>query len=81
MDNCTHLKEFMAMQLEVMKRHIDEHKWCKQIADANEGMIDFIKVYGWVLRESYCLYCCEDSDVCKIARDLEKKYETDAGGS
>lgn len=75
-EKCEHLKEFMKCQMEVIQRHIDEHKWLNQIPDPNIAVSDFIKRYGWIMREMYCMYSCPDKDNCdlpKVTLETNKK--------
>ena len=63
-DHCDHLKEFLEIEIEVIKRHLDEHKYCNHIANANDGVQDFIVKYGWLMREFYCNYVCAERKNC-----------------
>lgn len=74
-NSCTRLKEFMKIQLEIVERHLNDHKYYQQIENENEGVRDFIDKFAWLIRETHCLYHCEDRDVCQISKDLIKKYE------
>lgn len=65
---CQHLRDFLAVQITTIQNHIDEHKWCNRIPDENEGVADFIQKYGWLMREFYCGYICEDRAVCKASQ-------------
>ncbi|MBD3359451.1 MAG: hypothetical protein GF365_01975 [Candidatus Buchananbacteria bacterium] len=66
-DHCVHLAEFLQTQRIILQRHIDEHKWCRQIADDQRGKEDFIKEFGWLMREIFCGFACPDRQNCKIA--------------
>ena len=68
MERCEKLKDFMKCQQEIIGRHLDEHKWLNQIEDQNKAACDFIKKYGWLMREEYCLYCCTERDNCKLEK-------------
>ena len=63
---CEHLREFLDAEIAVIKKHIANHKWFNQISDENEGVMDFIKKYGWLMREMYCNFSCPLRDKCKI---------------
>lgn len=77
-DKCEHLRNFMKCQLEVIQRHIDEHKWLNQIPEADKGVSDFIAKYGWLMREMYCVYTCPKKDECtlpKVTLETNKKQK------
>jgi hypothetical protein len=68
--NCQHLRAFTQTQMEVIGRHIDEHKYLRQIEDKNEALASFINDYGFLIRELYCTKVCEKRDECEIATEL-----------
>ena len=72
MVSCQHLKEFMQTQFEVIKRHLDEHKYLRRIEYKNDALTSFINDYGWLIRELYCTRICEFRNNCNIAMDLSK---------
>jgi hypothetical protein len=63
---CEHLQEFLDCELGVIKRHLARHKWFNAIPDEGEGIADFIRKYGWLMRELYCGYACPDRDKCDL---------------
>jgi hypothetical protein len=69
LEHCVHLREFLQAQKNILQRHIDEHKWCRQITDDEDGKTDFIKEFGWLMRELFCGHACPDRFNCKIAED------------
>jgi|GEM_PF-780599 len=64
---CTYLAKFLRVQREILSRHIDEHLWCRHIADDEEGKADFLNEFGWLMRELYCGFACENRHNCEIA--------------
>ena len=76
---CQHLRELLDAETEVIKKHISNHKWFNHIPSENEGIMDFIKKYGWIMREMYCNYACQDRGRCPIkdyaSRIVEDKNE------
>ena len=70
MKGCDHLKEFVDVQIKVMNRHIDKHKWFNGIENEEDAMVDFIKKYGWIMREIYCNHVCERKDECELIESL-----------
>lgn len=73
-DQCIHLNDLMKVQQKIIINHLDEHKWCNHITDKNAAIIDFIKKYGWVMRETYC-EICEFKKDCSVRRKFIKETE------
>jgi len=69
--SCQHLKDFMKTQLEVIARHLDEHKYLRNIQGREEAVASFIQDYGWLMREMYCTKICKLQDGCQIASELK----------
>jgi len=67
---CNHLADLLKIQEEIIRRNLDAHKWFKHIPDKEQGMIDFIETYGWILREMYCGHMCPARDTCDIAQQF-----------
>jgi hypothetical protein len=57
----------MKAQLEVVMKHLDEHKYLRHMDDKDEALASFIKDYGWLIREMYCSKICSVQDGCEIA--------------
>ena len=68
--SCQRLSEFMKAQLEVVRKHLDEHKYLRRIEDSNEALDSFIKDYGWLIREMYCSKICSVREGCEIASQM-----------
>ena len=60
----------MKAQLEVIGRHLDEHKYLRNIEGRDEALESFIADYGWLIREMYCTKICEKRADCEIAIEL-----------
>ena len=56
---CLHLAAFMKTQKDVIQKHLDEHKFLRQIQTSEEALESFIHDYGWLIRELYCTRICE----------------------
>ena len=69
---CKQLFKFIKTQCEIVKKHIDEHKYLRKIDDKNEALESFIFDYGWLIREIYCTTVCENRENCQIADDLKE---------
>jgi hypothetical protein len=64
--SCTHLEEFLKCEVDIIKRHLERHKWFNNIPDETDGISDFIEKYGWLMRELYCGYACQDRENCNL---------------
>jgi hypothetical protein len=71
-DYCQKLKDFLEIERKIIIRHIDDHKWFNKIEDKNEGVADFIQKYGWIIKEMYCTYMCENKDGCALKKELDE---------
>ena len=71
-ERCEHLREFLDLEVDVIKRHLNDHKWFHHIIDENDGVKDFIKSYGWLIREMYCSAICEARDTCSLKETMFK---------
>ncbi len=69
---CEHLSELLKTESDVIKRHLDEHKWFNHIEDDNEAVADFINKFGWLMRELYCEQICPSRYKCDTIK--EKLY-------
>lgn len=70
MSECKQLSAFMKTQLDIVRKHIDEHKYLRKIEDKNEAVQSFVSDYGWLMREMYCTRICDLRDGCSISADL-----------
>lgn len=68
--SCKHLSEFMKTQLEVVRKHLEEHMYLRKISDRDKALETFISDYGWLIRELYCTKICEVRGNCQIASEL-----------
>ena len=71
--SCQYLKDFMKTQLEVIGRHLDEHKYLRNIQGREEAVASFINDYGWLMREMYCTKICGFRENCEIAWELSMR--------
>jgi len=63
---CHKVPEVMAMEIEVIKKHINNHKYYNNILSDEDAIVDFINKYAWVMREAVCAFC---SDIrCECSR-------------
>ena len=60
---CIHLKELLKEERSVIERHLEEFMANKNIGEGNKAKGEFIKEYGWIMREMYCDFC-PDKENC-----------------
>jgi hypothetical protein len=60
----------MRTQIEIIHRHLDEHKYLRQLEGREEAVASFVEDYGWLIRELYCTRICQESAGCPIAAEL-----------
>ena len=70
---CRRLREILEAQVDIIERHVDDHKWFLKIEDRNEAIRDFIEKYGFIMREFYCSRICEERFACKVASQYNPK--------
>ena len=70
---CRRLREILEAQVDIIERHVDDHKWFLKIEDRNEAVRDFIEKYGFIMREFNCSRICEERFTCKIASQFNPK--------
>jgi hypothetical protein len=68
LNECNRIKDILKAQIDIIERHIDQHKWFHQIEDRDEAIRDFIEKYGFIMREFYCSRICDDRFNCAIAQ-------------
>ena len=62
----------MKTQLDVVQKHLDEHKYLRKLENKEEAVGSFIEDYGWLIRELYCTRICENRDNCETATQLKE---------
>ncbi len=72
-NECSRIKDILDAQIDIIERHVDQHKWFQQIEDRNEAIRDFIEKYGFIMREFYCSRICEDRFDCVLAQKYNPK--------
>jgi len=68
LNECNRIKDILDAQIDIIERHVDQHKWFQQIEDRDEAIRDFIEKYGFIMREFYCSRICEDRFDCSLAQ-------------
>ena len=64
MRKCTNVKAILEAEREVIKAHLNRHKWYNHIKDEEAAIIDFIWKYAWLMREIYCGKLCKINQKC-----------------
>ena len=70
---CKQIRDVLDAQIEIIERHIEQHKWFQQISSTDEAVVDFIEKYGFIMREFYCSRICQERFECEIAREFDPK--------
>jgi hypothetical protein len=65
--SCQRLSDFMKTEMEVIQKHLDEHKYLRGMDDKGAALASFINDYGWLIRELYCTKICDQKNICEIS--------------
>ncbi len=68
---CPELRRLLEVEVAIMRKHLDRHKWFRHLADDNEASLHFVHEYGWLMKEIYCA-CCKLSETCEHAKSLRE---------
>ena len=68
--HCIHVRELLDTEVAIIRKHLNRHKWFRHILDDELGMQDFIKEYGWIMKEMYCCFICKDREHCMLAEKM-----------
>ncbi len=71
---CNHLRDLLKEEKIIIERHFGEFMNRKHVGDGNEAKKQFIKEYGWIMREMYC-------DLCPDKKNCDAYEETKKGNS
>jgi hypothetical protein len=74
---CNHVKDIVDIERDVIVEHIDKHKWCNQIEDDNDAIIDFVHKFAWLMREVFCGAMCIHRHTCGAVDEFQKKFLTE----
>ena len=69
-NKCECLSDFMKTQMDVVSKHIEEHRYLRSMDDRQQALESFIKDYGWLIREMYCVSICGKRNECEISQQL-----------
>ena len=74
---CIHLAEILKCESDIIKRHLERHKWFNAIPTEEDGIADFINKYAWLMRELYCGYACPSRETCNLSEKVNVEGQTD----
>ncbi len=69
--SCRHFSDYMGTETKVIRKHLDEHRYLRQIDNKTDALRSFINDYGWLIRELYCTKICADRSTCAVAVELD----------
>lgn len=72
-DECQNIRDILDAQLEIIERHVEQHKWFQHIENTEDAIRDFIEKYGFIMRELYCSRICEKRFECEYAQQYNPK--------
>lgn len=55
---------------ELIKKHLDKHKWYNHILDNQQAKQDFLQKFDWIIKEIICLHTCQIRHSCSEAREF-----------
>jgi hypothetical protein len=67
-NECKHLHDILNSQMDIIERHVEQHKWFHGIDDKEKAVCDFVDKYGFIMREFYCSRVCVDRFDCEHAQ-------------
>ncbi len=70
---CRNIREILDAQLDIIERHIEQHKWFRHIDNTEDAVRDFIEKYGFIMRELYCSRICDKRFDCEYAKQFKPK--------
>ena len=71
---CKHPEEILKLERMIIEDHIAKHKWCNQIEDKDEAIVDFVHKFAWLMREVYCGTICPYREGCDANGELRKTF-------
>ena len=80
MCQCRKTKDIIEAEREVIKRHLDRHKWFRHINDENQAVIDFVWSYAWLMMECYCGKLCKESKRCEFGKTIPETLKDISDG-
>lgn len=72
-NECKQIHDILVAQIDIIERHVDQHKWFHGIANRDQAISDFIEKYGFIMREFYCSLVCKERFECEVAQKFNPK--------
>jgi len=73
--HCTRVGDLTKAEIDVIKSHLEKHKWYRGIQNDEEALMSFNEEFGPILRDMYCRYGCPDREDCEVMLKGRKKNE------
>jgi len=70
---CNKTPQVMAVEVDLIKKHIDKHKEYNNILSDDDAVVDFVDKFAWIMREAVCAFCSDDKCEAKKTKE-ESKY-------
>lgn len=70
---CNKTAQVMAVEIDLIKNHIDKHKEYNHILSDDEAIVDFVGKFAWIMREAVCAFC---TDTECVVRKTEHEVES-----
>jgi len=61
---CQRDVDLKTIKTTLLLKHLEQHKWFRQIADDETGKQDFLEKFGWMVEQMFCRYYCDQRFVC-----------------
>lgn len=78
---CDHADGLRSLTKQVIKKHLDRHKWFRHIKDKKAAIKDFMKSYEFIIDDMYCENACPYRKSCSTALDMKCNSETKMFGA
>jgi len=69
---CSKTPQVMAVEIELIKNHIDKHKEYNHMLSDNDAIIDFVDRFAWIMREAVCAFCSDKECTAKKTNEKSK---------
>ena len=70
---CNRTSQVMAVEIDLIKKHVGKHKEYNNILSDDDAIIDFVDKFAWIMREAVCAFC--DDKEC-MARKTDEEAES-----
>jgi hypothetical protein len=74
MCKCARVGDITKAEIQVIKKHLDRHKWFHHFTDENDAVADFVWKYAWIMREVFCGKLCTASPWCDAGKVFRSAF-------